>query len=230
MAEQPIEVSAQPSPIRVLLVDDDAVVRKGLAALIEAEPDLVVVGEAADGPEAVRPAPICRPPVAVMDIRMPGGGGVEACRELRDRDPDLQVIMLTSYPDDEALFNSIMAGAAGFVLKQIRGADLVQALRTVAAGQSLLDPGVTKRVLERLRQAKVDDRDPKLSRLSAQEERILEMVALGRTNREIAEAIHLSDKTVKNYVSSILGKLEVQRRSEAASYMARARSKARLEE
>ena len=211
--------------IRVMLVDDHEVVRKGLAALLEAEPDLEVVGEAGDGPEAVRLARIFQPQVVVMDIRMPGGGGVEACRELRDRDPDLQVIMLTSFSDDEALFNSIMAGAAGFVLKQIRGADLVNAIRTVASGQSLLDPGVTKRVLERLRRAKVDDRDPKLSRLSAQEERILGMVAEGRTNREIAESIHLSDKTVKNYVSSILQKLEVQRRSEAASYMARAQAR-----
>ncbi|HWD08636.1 MAG TPA: response regulator transcription factor [Actinomycetota bacterium] len=229
MPEETSWSPAQSGPIRVLLVDDHEVVRKGLAALIEAEADLVVVGEAADGQEAVRLARICQPTVVVMDIRMPGGGGVEACRELRDRDPELQVIMLTSYPDDEALFNSIMAGAAGFVLKQIRGADLIQALRTVAAGQSLLDPGVTKRVLERLRQSKVDERDPKLSRLSAQEERILDMVAHGRTNRQIAEAIHLSDKTVKNYVSSILGKLEVQRRSEAASYMTRARSKAHPE-
>ena len=211
--------------IRVMLVDDHEVVRKGLAALLEAEPDLEVVGEAGDGPEAVRLARIFQPQVVVMDVRMPGGGGVEACRELRDRDPDLQVIMLTSFSDDEALFNSIMAGAAGFVLKQIRGADLVNAIRTVASGQSLLDPGVTKRVLERLRRAKVDDRDPKLSRLSAQEERILGMVAEGRTNREIAESIHLSDKTVKNYVSSILQKLEVQRRSEAASYMARAQAR-----
>ena len=211
--------------IRVMLVDDHEVVRKGLAALLEVEPDLEVVGEAGDGPEAVRLARIFQPQVVVMDVRMPGGSGVEACRELRDRDPDLQVIMLTSFSDDEALFNSIMAGAAGFVLKQIRGADLVNAIRTVASGQSLLDPGVTKRVLERLRRAKFDDRDPKLSRLSAQEERILGMVAKGRTNREIAESIHLSDKTVKNYVSSILQKLEVQRRSEAASYMARAQAR-----
>ncbi len=217
--------------VRVMLVDDHEVVRRGLSALIEAQPDLEVVGEAAGGPEAVRLARIYQPDVVVMDVRMPSGGGVEACRELRALDPQLQVIMLTSYSDDEALFTSIMAGAAGFVLKQIRGEDLVQAIRTVAAGQSLLDPGVTKRVLERLRRAKVDDRDPKLSRLSAQEERILDMIAEGRTNREIADAIHLSDKTVKNYVSSILGKLEVQRRSEAASYVARAQAReARWEE
>jgi len=210
--------------IRVMLVDDHEVVRKGLGALIEAEDDLEVVGEASDGPEALRVAPIYRPDVVVMDVRMPGGGGVEACRALRDAFPSLAVIMLTSYSDDEALFNSIMAGAAGFVLKQIRGHDLVAAIRTVAGGQSLLDPTVTARVLERLRKAKIDDRDPKLARLSAQEERILDLVAEGRTNREIAEAIHLSDKTVKNYVSSILQKLEVQRRSEAASYVTRTKA------
>jgi len=210
--------------IRVMLVDDHEVVRRGLAALIEAEEDLEVVGEAGDGPEAVRLARICQPRVVVMDVRMPGGGGVEACRELRDQNPGAEVIMLTSYSDDEALFNSIMAGAAGFVLKQIRGRDLVDTIRKVSGGQSLLDPSVTRRVLERLRKAKVEDRDPKLSRLSAQEERILDMVAEGHTNREIAQAIHLSDKTVKNYVSSILQKLEVQRRSEAASYVARARA------
>jgi len=211
--------------IRVMLVDDHEVVRKGLAALIEAEEDLEVVGEASDGAEAVRLARLFRPRVVVMDVRMPGGGGVAACRDLRDQNPGVDVIMLTSYSDDEALFSSIMAGAAGFVLKQIRGRDLIDTIRKVAAGQSLLDPSVTKRVLERLRKAKVDDRDPKLSRLSAQEERILDMVAEGLTNREIAEAIHLSDKTVKNYVSSILSKLEVQRRSEAASYVARARAR-----
>lgn len=212
--------------IRVMLVDDHEVVRKGLAALIEAEEDLEVVGEASDGAEAVRLARIFQPRVVVMDVRMPGGGGVTACRELRDQNPGVDVIMLTSYSDDEALFNSIMAGAAGYVLKQIRGRDLIDTIRKVAAGQSLLDPSVTKRVLERLRKAKIDDRDPKLSRLSAQEERILDLVAEGSTNREIAEAIHLSDKTVKNYVSSILSKLEVQRRSEAASYVARARASA----
>ena len=212
--------------VRIMLVDDHEVVRKGLAALISAEEDMEVIGEASDGPEAVRLARIYRPRVVVMDVRMPGGGGVEACRELRDHNPETDVIMLTSYSDDEALFNSIMAGAAGFVLKQIRGRDLVETIRRVADGQSLLDPTVTKRVLERLRAAKIDDTDPKLSRLTAQEERILDMIAEGKTNREIAEAIRLSDKTVKNYVSSILQKLEVQRRSEAASYVARARAQA----
>jgi DNA-binding NarL/FixJ family response regulator len=155
---------------------------------------------------------------------MPEGSGVEACRAIRDERPDAQVIMLTSFSDDEALFNSIMAGAAGFVLKQIRGHDLVDAIRTVANGKSLLDPDVTKRVLERLRKAKFDEKDPKLARLSPQEERILDMIGEGLTNREIAERIHLSDKTVKNYVSAILQKLEVARRAEAASYVARVKA------
>lgn len=210
--------------LKVMLVDDHEVVRRGLRALIETEEDLEVVAEASSGAEAVRIAPIYAPDVVVMDVRMPDGSGVEACRELKDRHPGVQVIMLTSFSDDEALFNSIMAGAAGFVLKQIRGPDLVEAIRTVGAGHSLLDPAATTRVLDRLRKAKFDDRDPKLSRLSPQEERILEMVAEGSTNRQIAERIHLSDKTVKNYVSAILQKLEVARRSEAASYIARARA------
>lgn len=211
-------------PIRVMLVDDHEVVRRGLAALIEAEEDLEVVGEAAGGEEAVRLAPLLSPDVVVMDVRMPGGGGVSACREVRAHHPEIQIIMLTSFSDDEALFNSIMAGAAGYVLKQIRGNDLVEAIRRVAGGESLLDPTLTRRVLERLRHVKVDERDPKLARLSAQEERILDLVAQGHTNREIGEALKLSDKTVKNYVSSILAKLDVQRRSEAASYVARVRA------
>jgi two-component system, NarL family, response regulator DevR len=210
--------------LKVMLVDDHEIVRQGLKALLEAEEDIEVVSEASNGREAVDMARSYRPTVIVMDVRMPDMNGVEACREIRDEDPDIQVIMLTSFSDDEALFNSIMAGAAGFVLKQIRGRDLVDAIRSVAAGNSLLDPGVTKRVLERLRQAKFDEKDPKLARLSAQEERILEMVGEGLTNKQIAEKIHLSDKTVKNYVSTILQKLEVARRAEAAAYLARARA------
>src|SRR5688572_6775829 len=210
--------------LKVMLVDDHEIVRQGLRALLEVEEDIEVVTEASNGREAVDMAKSYRPQVVVMDVRMPDMNGVEACREIRDGDPDIQVIMLTSFSDDEALFNSIMAGAAGFVLKQIRGRDLVDAIRSVAAGNSLLDPGVTKRVLERLRKAKFDEKDPKLARLSAQEERILEMVGEGLTNKQIAEKIHLSDKTVKNYVSTILQKLEVARRAEAAAYLARARA------
>jgi two-component system response regulator DevR len=210
--------------LKVMLVDDHEIVRQGLKALLEAEDDIEIVTEASNGREAVEMAKSYRPKVVVMDVRMPDMNGIEACREIRDDDPDIQVIMLTSFSDDEALFNSIMAGAAGFVLKQIRGRDLVDAIRSVAEGNSLLDPGVTKRVLERLRKAKFDEKDPKLARLSAQEERILEMVGEGLTNRQIAEKIHLSDKTVKNYVSTILQKLEVARRAEAAAYLARARA------
>ncbi len=210
--------------LKVMLVDDHEVVRQGLRALLEAEEDIEVVAEAGNGPIAVSQASAHQPHVVVMDIRMPEGSGVEACRDIRDQNPNIQVIMLTSFSDDEALFNSIMAGAAGFVLKQIRGRDLVEAIRTVGSGKSLLDPDVTKRVLERLRKAKIDDKDPKLSRLSPQEERILDLVGEGMTNREIAERIHLSDKTVKNYVSTILQKLEVSRRVEAASYVARVKA------
>lgn len=210
--------------LKVMLVDDHEVVRQGLRALLEAEDDIKVVAEADNGVSAVSLASAHNPDVVVMDVRMPDGSGVEACRAIRDVQPDVQVIMLTSFSDDEALFNSIMAGAAGFVLKQIRGRDLIEAVRTVAGGRSLLDPDVTKRVLERLRKAKFDEKDPKLSRLSPQEERILDMVGDGLTNREIAERIHLSDKTVKNYVSTILQKLEVARRAEAASYVARVRA------
>lgn len=210
--------------LKVMLVDDHEIVRQGLKALLEAEDDIEIVTEASNGREAVEMAKTYVPNVIVMDVRMPDMNGVEACREIRDEDPGIQVIMLTSFSDDEALFNSIMAGAAGFVLKQIRGRDLIEAIRTVGAGDSLLDPSVTKRVLERLRKAKFDDKDPKLARLSPQEERILEMVGEGLTNRQIAENIHLSDKTVKNYVSTILQKLEVARRAEAAAYLARARA------
>ncbi|MQB00962.1 MAG: response regulator [Actinobacteria bacterium] len=207
-----------------MLVDDHEIVRQGLRTLLEAEDDIDVVAEADSGATALRTARAYKPNVIVMDVRMPDGSGVEACREIRSELPDTQVIMLTSFSDDEALFNSIMAGAAGFVLKQIRGHDLVEAIRAVGAGGSLLDPGVTRRVLERLRKAKFDDKDPKLARLSPQEERILDLVGEGLTNREIAGRIHLSDKTVKNYVSTILQKLEVARRAEAASYIARVRA------
>lgn len=210
--------------LRIMLVDDHEVVRQGLRALLDAETDLEVIAEAGDGRAAIDVARIHEPDVVVMDIRMPDMNGVEACRGIRDLRPDTQVIMLTSYSDDEALFNSIMAGAAGFVLKQIRGGDLVDAIRKVGSGQSLLDPNVTQRVLERLRKSKYDDTDPKLARLSPQEDRILDMVSQGLTNRQIAEQINLSDKTVKNYVSSILSKLEVHRRSEAAAYVARAKA------
>jgi two-component system, NarL family, response regulator DevR len=210
--------------MRVLLVDDHEVVRGGLKAMLEAHDDLEVVAEAGTVAEAISRARTFEPDVVVMDVRLPDGSGVEACREIRSRLPDVSVLMLTSFSDDQALFDSIMAGAAGYVLKQVRGADLVDSIRRVGAGESILDPGITARVLDRIRNPKQDE-DPRLARLTPTEVRIVEMIADGLTNREIAERIHLAEKTVKNYVSSILGKLEVARRAEAAAYLADRRAR-----
>ena len=209
------------APVRVMLVDDHEVVRQGIRAMLEAAGGIAVVSEAGSVAEAVDRAASVRPDVVVMDVRLTDGSGIEATREIRAARPETKVIMLTSFSDDEALFASIMAGASGYVLKQVRGADLVRSVRAVAAGQSLLDPAVTGAVLERLRKGKHLLRDEKLSRLSAQEERILSLVADGLTNKEIGERLKLAEKTVKNYVSAILTKLEVSRRAEAAAYLAR---------
>jgi two-component system, NarL family, response regulator DevR len=209
------------TPLRVMLVDDHEVVRKGIKALLEAADDIVVAAEAGSVQEAIDEAGRCRPDVVVMDVRLVDGSGIEATREIRARRPKTQVLMLTSYADDEALFASIMAGASGYVLKQIRSGELIRAIRAVGEGKSLLDPAVTKSVLDRLRKGKHLMKDEKLARLSPQEERILTLVASGRTNKEIGEELHLAEKTVKNYVSSILSKLEVARRAEAAAYLAR---------
>jgi DNA-binding NarL/FixJ family response regulator len=208
-------------PLRVLLVDDHEVVRGGIAALLKATEDIVVAGEAGSVRQAIDEAERTRPDVVVMDVRLADGSGIEATREIRARRPATQVLMLTSFADDEALFASIMAGASGYVLKQVRGGELVRAIRAVGRGDSLLDPAVTKSVLDRLRKGKHLMKDEKLARLSPQEERILQLIADGRTNREIGDEIHLAEKTVKNYVSSILSKLEVARRAEAAAYLAR---------
>ncbi|MGH2657492.1 MAG: response regulator transcription factor [Actinomycetota bacterium] len=203
------------------MVDDHEVVRQGLRAMLEAAGDVVVAGEAARVQEAVEVAESVRPDVVVMDVRLEDGSGIEATREIRARRPNTKVVMLTSFADDEALFASIMAGASGYVLKQVRGGDLLQSIRTVAQGGSLLDPAVTGAVLDRLRKGKHLLKDERLARLSPQEERILTLVAEGKTNKEIGDEIHLAEKTVKNYVSSILSKLEVARRAEAAAYLAR---------
>jgi DNA-binding NarL/FixJ family response regulator len=208
-------------PLRVLLVDDHEVVRDGLKALLHATDDIVVTGEAGTVREAIDEADRTRPDVVVMDVRLTDGSGIEATREIRAKHEQTNVIMLTTFADDEALFASIMAGASGYVLKQVGGNELVRAIRTVGKGESLLDPAVTNAVLERLRKGKHLLRDEKLSRLSPQEERILSLVADGKTNKEIGEELHLAEKTVKNYVSSILSKLEVARRAEAAAYLAR---------
>jgi two-component system, NarL family, response regulator DevR len=209
------------TPLRVLLVDDHEVVRSGIASLLKATDDIVVAGEAGTVHDAIEEADRVRPDVVVMDVRLADGSGIEATREIRTRRPKTQVLMLTSFADDEALFASIMAGASGYVLKQVRSGELVRAIRAVGEGQSLLDPAVTKQVLDRLRKGKHLMKDEKLARLSPQEERILSLVASGHTNKEIGAELHLAEKTVKNYVSSILSKLEVARRAEAAAYLAR---------
>ena len=207
-------------PIRIFLLDDHEVVRRGLRDLLETEDDLAVVGEAGTAEEALMRIPPTRPDVALLDVRLPDGDGVQVCREIRSRQPEVQCLMLTSFSDDEALFSAIMAGAAGYLLKQIRGTDLVDAVRRVAQGSSLLDPAVTARVLERLR-AKPSEEDEGLAQLSEQERRILDLIAEGLTNRQIADTIHLAEKTVKNYVSGLLAKLGMERRTEAAVYAAR---------
>src|SRR5881628_706110 len=209
------------SRLRILLVDDHEIVRDGVKSLIDANEDMTVVAEAGTVAEAIAQAERTRPDVVVMDVRLADGSGIEATREIRARRPQTQVLMLTSFADDEALFASIMAGASGYVLKQVKGGELVRAIRAVGKGESLLDPAVTKSVLDRLRKGKHLMKDEKLARLSPQEKRILQLVAGGKTNREIGEELHLAEKTVKNYVSSILSKLEVARRAEAAAYLAR---------
>ncbi|HEY3506409.1 MAG TPA: response regulator transcription factor [Actinocatenispora sp.] len=200
--------------IRVYLLDDHEVVRRGLRELLEAEGDIEVVGESGSAVQAASRIPALRPDVAVLDARLPDGNGIDVCRDVRSVDPGVQALILTSFEDDEALFAAIMAGAAGYVLKQIRGTDLVDAVRRVATGQSLLDPAVTQRVLDRIRHG--PDQPDELRHLTEQERRILVLVAEGLTNRTIADRMHLSEKTVKNYVSSILAKLGLHRRTEAA--------------
>jgi two-component system response regulator DevR len=204
-----------------MLVDDHEIVRDGIKAMLDAEDDIIVTAQAGTVREAVDEAHRTRPDVVVMDVRLADGSGIEATREIRADHPETRVLMLTSFADDEALFASIMAGASGYVLKQVKSGDLLRAIRAVGAGDSLLDPSVTSAVLDRLRRGKHLMKDEKLARLSPQEERILTLVADGRTNREIGDELRLAEKTVKNYVSSILSKLEVARRAEAAAYLAR---------
>jgi DNA-binding NarL/FixJ family response regulator len=210
-------------PVRVFLLDDHELVRRGIRELVGGEEDLVVVGEAATAEEALARIPPTRPDVAVLDVRLAGDGqgatGIEVCREVRSAHPEVACVMLTSFADDEALFASILAGASGYLLKQVRGQDLLGALRKVAAGGSLLDPALTAQVLERLRNPK-PAQDP-LADLSAQERRVLALIAEGLTNRQIAAEMFLAEKTIKNYVSRLLAKLGMARRSEAAAYATR---------
>jgi DNA-binding NarL/FixJ family response regulator len=210
-------------PIRVFLLDDHEVVRRGVRDMLETAPDLVVVGEASTAADALATGPALAPDVAVLDVRLPDGDGVSVCRDLRSQLPNLACLMLTSFADDEALVDAIMAGASGYVLKQIHGADLVNAIRTVAAGQSMLDAGTTAQVMERLRSGSGTE-DP-LSSLSDQERRILDLIGEGLTNRQIGERIFLAEKTVKNYVSNLLAKLGLQRRTQAAVMVSKVRGR-----
>jgi two-component system, NarL family, response regulator DevR len=211
-------------PITLLVVDDHEVVRQGLVALLGRRPGFQVVGEAGTVAEAIEGARRFQPDLVIMDVRLPDGSGIEACREIRADLPDTRVVMLTSYPDEDAVLSAIVAGASGYLLKQVRARDLVAALETVARGESLLDPAVTGRVLDRVRRIATSTEPDELAQLTPQEQKILLLVAEGKTNKEIASEVFLSDKTVKNYVSSILAKLNLERRAQAAAYMARVRN------
>jgi DNA-binding NarL/FixJ family response regulator len=206
-------------PIRVFLLDDHEIVRLGVRDLLEGQPDIKVIGEAGTAASALARIPALKPDVAVLDVRLPDGDGVSVCREIRSRMPEVACLMLTSFGDDEALFDAVMAGAAGYVLKQIRGTDLVGAVRTVASGQSMLDPKAASQLMARLRDAS-QKRDP-LEGLTGQERRILELIGEGLTNRQIGERLFLAEKTVKNYVSALFQKLGMERRTQAAAYAAR---------
>jgi DNA-binding NarL/FixJ family response regulator len=201
-------------PIRVFLLDDHELVRRGIRDLLESEGDVQVIGESGRATEAIRRIPALRPHVAILDGRLPDGSGIDVCREVRSVDPAIAVLILTTFDDDEALFSAIMAGASGYVLKQVTGSDFVAAVRQVAAGHSMLDPAVTARVLARLRNG--PPQDPLVKHLTPKEEQILELVGEGLTNRQIAERLSLAEKTVKNYVSIVLGKLGVESRTQAA--------------
>jgi DNA-binding NarL/FixJ family response regulator len=215
------EQGPETHPLRLLVVDDHEIVRQGLVALLERRPEFNVVAQAGTVAEALAAAQRFRPDLVVMDVRLPDGTGIEACREIRAEMPETRVVMLTSYPDEEAVLSAIIAGASGYLLKQVRGRDLVAALEAVGRGDSLLDPAVTERVLERVRRAASGGEHDELAELTTQERRILLLVAEGKTNKEIAAEVFLSDKTVKNYVSSILSKLDLQRRAQAAAFVAK---------
>jgi two-component system, NarL family, response regulator DevR len=212
-------------PLRLLVVDDHEVVRQGLVSLLERREHFQVVAEAGTAAEAVEMARKFEPDLVIMDVRLPDGSGIEACREIRAEFPTTRVVILTSYPDEEAVLSAIIAGASGYLLKQIRGRDLISALESVGRGESLLDPAVTEKVLDRVRRIATGTYTDELAQLTQQEQKILLLVAEGKTNKEIASEVFLSDKTVKNYVSSILSKLNLERRAQAAAFVARHRMK-----
>ena len=214
---------ATPRQLRLLVVDDHEVVRQGLVAMLDRRPSFQVVAEAGNVAEALELAHRFKPDLVIMDVRLPDGSGIEACREIRAELPQTRVVILTSYPDEEAVFSAIIAGASGYLLKQVRARDLVAALESVGRGESLLDPAVTEKVLERMRRIATNGPQDELTQLTSQEQKILLLVAEGKTNKEIAAEVFLSDKTVKNYVSSILSKLNLQRRAQAAAFVAKRR-------
>jgi two-component system response regulator DevR len=222
------ETDAAPSVTRIFLLDDHEIVRRGVADLLNSVPDFEVIGEAGSVAEALRRLPAAVPDVAILDGRLPDGSGIEVCRIIREQNPDVKCLILTSYDDDEAIFAAVLAGAAGYVLKQIRGSNLIDAVRQVAAGQSLLDPTVTARVLQRIREGKQED--ARLASLNAQERKILVLIAEGLTNRQIGERLFLAEKTVKNNVSSLLAKLGMQRRTQAAVFGANLKDQGELNE
>jgi DNA-binding NarL/FixJ family response regulator len=209
--------------LRLVVVDDHEVVRQGLVALLDRRDAFQVVGEAGTVDEAMTVVRRMRPDLVIMDVRLPDGSGIEACRDIRSEMPEVRVVILTSYPDEEAVLSAIIAGASGYLLKQIRGRDLVSAVEAVGRGESLLDPAVTEKVLERVRRIAAGSYTDELASLTSQEQKILMLVAEGKTNKEIASEVFLSDKTVKNYVSSILSKLNLERRAQAAAYVAKHR-------
>jgi two-component system, NarL family, response regulator DevR len=221
--DDPVDLTQTESArrVRVFLLDDHEIVRRGIADLLEAEPDIDIVGEAGTAAEALRRLPAARPDVAVLDARLPDGSGIDVCRDIRSSNPEINCLILTSYDDDDAIFSAVMAGAAGYLLKEIRGTSLVDAVRQVAAGKSLLDPSVTGRLLTRLRDGA--PQDPRLASLTEREREILALIADGLTNRQIGERLFLAEKTVKNYVSALLAKLGMQRRTQAAVYGAEVR-------
>ncbi|HTU36442.1 MAG TPA: response regulator transcription factor [Acidimicrobiales bacterium] len=208
--------------VRVFLLDDHELVREGVRSLLESDEDVVVVGEAASAHEAITRVPLAKPDVAILDVRLEDGNGIEVCRELRSSMPQLFCLMLTSFADDEAVYASVMAGAAGYVLKQIKSRDLIEDVKSVATGASLMDPRTVARVVERI--AKPPQGDPSIASLSPQERRILELIAEGRTNKQIAETMFLSESTVKNYITGLLRKLKVTSRTEAAIYATKQRN------
>ncbi|MEV0966821.1 response regulator transcription factor [Streptomyces sp. NPDC049910] len=223
MSEAP--VFSEEAPIRVFVLDDHEVVRRGLQDMLDAEPDMAVVGEAATAEQALARGPALRPHVAVLDVRLPDGDGITVCRELRSRIPELACLMLTSFDDEDALLDAIMAGAAGYVLKQIKGSDLISAVRTVATGQSMLDPSTTARLMHSLRAPgnAQPAEDERLAALSEREREVLDLIGEGLTNRQIGKRLYLSEKTVKNHISRLLSKLGVERRVQAAVIATQAR-------